>query len=445
MSKSSQFDHYSHRRWAGGACYPRAPDAGRGPDGVLFPATFAAGDGFPGGYNIDPPPTRDDHGRRQTSVSSTASVRKRIESSRCSCGKSTGTSFRRLSIKAGEHEVNILEAGHRAGDALLRCSSLQKELQDAFNGVLAGNAEALAKIAPTSLVFGVWDSRDTQAKLPRVVGSSIRAFNVRKLTRGAVYIPPLDYSELDVFSEEDKAKAEGNNKSPLAKRGFVHNPASEAHGGVIADGGIRRDATLGIGGIRQLHAGKDAEQTLILRRYILGLSLVAFTAHDRKLPPAGLHTGAQSRPASRVCRGVSRWPTSTLRHDPRLPRLNSPPMPPKRSASARAGRSRSRRNSPSATSRPTTKARAKRNAATRRQELPRLKRRASDDLLPLHQRSFPPAVLARPGRERRSGVAAIATPSLSGNSGRFGRPMERKATDRATLCRSAMAGSPTAA
>ena len=26
-----------------------------GSDGVLFPATYAAGDGFPGGYNIDPP------------------------------------------------------------------------------------------------------------------------------------------------------------------------------------------------------------------------------------------------------------------------------------------------------------------------------------------------------------------------------------------------------
>lgn len=26
-----------------------------GRDGVVFPATFAAGDGFPGGYNIDGP------------------------------------------------------------------------------------------------------------------------------------------------------------------------------------------------------------------------------------------------------------------------------------------------------------------------------------------------------------------------------------------------------
>ena len=88
----------------------------------------------------------------------------------------------------------------------------------------------------------------------------------------------MDYTELDVFSEEDKAKAEGNNKSPLAQRGFVHNPASGAHGGVIADGGIRRDATLGLAALRQLSVGKDTDKTLALRRYILGLSLVAFTA-----------------------------------------------------------------------------------------------------------------------------------------------------------------------
>jgi len=139
-------------------------------------------------------------------------------------------------------------------------------------------AYALAKVAPTSLVFGVWDSRDTQAKLPRLIASSIRAFDVRNLTRSAVYIPPLDYTELDVFSEEDKAKAEGNNKSALAQRGFVHNPASGAHGGVIADGGVRRDGTLGLAALRHLHAGKDANKTLSLRRYILGLSLIAFIA-----------------------------------------------------------------------------------------------------------------------------------------------------------------------
>lgn len=34
---------------------------------------------------------------------------------------------------------------------------------------------------------------------------------------------------------------------------------------------------MGIAALRLLHAGNDAEKTLALRRYILGLSLVAFT------------------------------------------------------------------------------------------------------------------------------------------------------------------------
>jgi CRISPR-associated protein Csb1 len=185
-------------------------------------------------------------------------------------------------IKASEEkQINLLEAGHRAGDAVARCTDLAPIINNAFKSVLKGDARPLAKIAPTSLVFGVWDSRDTQAKLPRIVGSTIRAFNVRELTRGAVYTPPLDYSELDVFSEEDKVKAEGDKKSPLAQRGFVHNPASGSHGGVIATGGIRRDATLNLAALRLLTAGRDQDgkdnDPMPLRRYILGLALVAFT------------------------------------------------------------------------------------------------------------------------------------------------------------------------
>lgn len=272
MSKPSQFDQYLSDDGPAALVIREHLMPVEGADGVVFPATFAAGDGFSGGYNIDTDAT----GRNVCLIDSVGSQSNRIE-----------PLFMRdkyfhlvpqIVIKAGEKEVSILEAGHRAGDALMRCSSLQEELQQAFKRVLAGDAEPLAKIAPTSLVFGVWDSRDTQAKLPRVVASTIRAFNVRTLTRGAVYVPPLNYSELDVFSEEDKAKAEGNNKSPLAQRGFVHNPASGAHGGVIADDGIRRDATLGLAALRHLHAGNDSEKTLALRRYILGLSLVAFTA-----------------------------------------------------------------------------------------------------------------------------------------------------------------------
>jgi CRISPR-associated protein Csb1 len=245
-----------------------------GPDGVLFPATFAAAEDkrqFPGGYNID----TSANGTNVALIDSVGSQANRIEP--IFKEEKYKHLVPQIVVHAGEKQVSILEAGHRAGDAFIRCSSLQEELRKAFQEVLRGDATPLAKIAPTSLVFGVWDSRDTQAKLPRLIASAIRAFNVRELHRSAQYVPPVDYAELDVFSEQEKAKAEGDTKSPLAKRGFVHVPASWTHGGVIADGGIRRDATLGLAALRLLHAGTDQQKTDALRRYILGLALVAFT------------------------------------------------------------------------------------------------------------------------------------------------------------------------
>jgi len=245
-----------------------------GHDGVIFPPTFAAGDGFPGGYNIDS--FGDPDGRRNVClVDSVGSQANRIEP--IFAEEPYAGLIPQIGVKAGDKVIHILDAGHRAGDALMRCSELKAELHGAFEAVLQHDAEPLAKIAPTSLVFGVWDSRDTQAKLPRLVSSVIRAYNVRELTRGAVYIPPVDYSELDVFSEKEKQKAEGDSKNPLAKRGFVHVPASGSHGGVIAEGGIRRDATLSIAALQLLTAG-DGSRTLALRRYIFGLTLVALTS-----------------------------------------------------------------------------------------------------------------------------------------------------------------------
>src|SRR5437867_2972851 len=171
-----------------------------GPDGVLFPATFAAGDGFPGGYNIDGDPS----GVNVCLIDSVGSQANRIEP------LFMQDKYKRLVpqivVRAGEKEVNLLEAGHRAGDAIARCSELQQTLQGAFKALLKGDANPLAKLAPTSLVFGVWDSRDTQAKVPRLVSSTIRAFNVRKLTRSAQYVPAVEYVNDKLLDEpSDKA------------------------------------------------------------------------------------------------------------------------------------------------------------------------------------------------------------------------------------------------
>ena len=241
-----------------------------GPDGVFFPATFAASEDktFPGGYNIDPP-TGD---KNVCLVDSVGSQANRMEP--LFAKPPYSELVPQVVIEAGEKKVNLLEASHRAGDAIVRCTPLQKKLQEAFSEVLRGNAVLLAKIAPTSLVFGVWDSRDTQAKLPRLIAATIRAFDVQRLTRSAQFIPTVDYIGLGLLEDTKDKKL----KDAYSERGFIHVPASGSHGGVIARSGIRRDVTFSLAALRLLSAANDDEQTLKLRRYVLGLSLVSLTA-----------------------------------------------------------------------------------------------------------------------------------------------------------------------
>ena len=183
MPNPTQFDHYLKDDGPAALVLREYLMPVEGADGVLFPATFAAGTGFSGGYNINR--FDDEKDQDVCLIDSVGSQANRIEP--LFMREKYRHLVPQIAVKAGEKEVNLLEAGHRAGDALLRCSSLQGDLQQAFRSELAGDCESLAKIAPTSLVFGVWDSRDTQSKRPRLVASAIWAFNVRELTRGAVH------------------------------------------------------------------------------------------------------------------------------------------------------------------------------------------------------------------------------------------------------------------
>ncbi len=269
MSLIEKFDHYLSDDGPAALVIREYLAPAEGKDGVVFPPTYASGEGFPGGYNID----GDHNGENICLIDSVGSQANRIEPI---FGKENYKDLiPQIVVKAGDHPVNILEAGHRAGDAIVRCSELQQDLQNAFKLLLKGDATPLAKIAPTSIVFGVWDSRDSQAKLPRIIASTIRAFNVRKLKRSAQYVPATEYVAqklLDEPEEKDKKM-----KDAYAERGFVHVPATGSHGGVIVKGFIRRDAVLGLTPIKLLFAGDDPGKTTALRRYILGLALVAFT------------------------------------------------------------------------------------------------------------------------------------------------------------------------
>lgn len=235
----------------------------------IFPATYAVRDGR-SPYNIDALAD----GTRVASIDSVGSQANRIEP--IFKDEPYAALVPRIEITYGnEKRVSILDAGHRLGDAVIRCTELSEGAKEAFETFLnSGNASAIAKLAPTSLVFGVWDSRGTQAKLPRIVQSVIRAYEVSELTRSAQYNPPLDYAALGVFLEAEREKQEGKSGTPLAVRGFVHVPAVGTHGGVIAHGAIRRDVTLNLVALRRLHG----DDVLALRRYILGLALVGATA-----------------------------------------------------------------------------------------------------------------------------------------------------------------------
>jgi CRISPR-associated protein Csb1 len=241
-----------------------------GEGGVVFPPTYATGeDRSP--YNID---TLSD-GTKVCTIDSVGSQANRMEP----IFKTPPYSqlVPQIDIAYGnESKISLLDAGHRLGDAIIRTSKnddfdLPGDARKAFDQFLRGDASEIAKLAPTSLVFGVWDSRDTQAKLPRIVQSVIRAWDVSELKRSAQYNPALDYAALGVFSEEDKQKAEGRAESPLAQRGFVHVPAVGAHGGIVARGPIQRDVTLNLLALRRLNGANG----IALRHYILGLALVA--------------------------------------------------------------------------------------------------------------------------------------------------------------------------
>jgi len=267
-----------------------------GPEGVFFPATYAAAEDkqkFPGGYNIDvfPEPAQLRHdaplrieayptSANACLVDSVGSQANRIEPIFGSAKYSH--LIPQITIKVGERIVSLLNAGHRAADALVRFSKAGELTWTAFHDLMRySDASAMARLAPTSLLFGVWDSRGTQTKVPRVFRSVIRAENVRKLTRSAQFNRAVKFVEEGAINEN--LDVGDGDKNPLSREGFKDNPAPFSHGGVIATGGIYRDVTINLVAIRRLRANDLARQfdplaTQALRRYILGLALVAGTA-----------------------------------------------------------------------------------------------------------------------------------------------------------------------
>lgn len=192
--------------------------------------------------------------------------------------------------------ISLLDLAHRAGDAVVRSTEeLAVDIDAAFKALLkTHDAVPLAKIAPTSLLFGAWDSRGTQIKRPRLLRSFIRAENIDILHSAAQYnsvwklLDDQQKKELADEAKKQKVKLSDkgfndvpavfrkNDKIPKYKDGHINDEA-RVLGGIVAHGPIRRQITINLIALHSLQ-GFDSESTLQLKRYLLGLALVAATA-----------------------------------------------------------------------------------------------------------------------------------------------------------------------
>jgi len=251
-----------------------------GNDAWIFPPTFAQSEtrdeeeeGTGGDYQIDLLP--DDPRRNVCIIDSVGSQANRMEPVFKKKPYSDLVPQLAVAMKNGD-AVSILEAGHRAADAALRFSKqLGPQLWDAFAAIKkTRDYSKLAKLAPTSLIFGVWDSRGTGVKIQRIVRSVIRAYNVTKAKRSATYQAAYDYTTNELINAQlDKGTGKNN---PLSQEGFKFSLATGTHGGVQVAGEIKQEAMVNLVALRTL------TPDMTLKRYLLGLALVALSFRDQQ-------------------------------------------------------------------------------------------------------------------------------------------------------------------
>jgi CRISPR-associated protein Csb1 len=247
---------------------------------VFFPPTYANPSqrkGDPPVYNID---RFEDAKHSVCVIDSIPSQANRIEPAFGRVSDKEGKPIKlvptvivKAKVDGEEKEVNLLEAGHRAADAIVQLSSLRNEITSAIRTREQGDSMLLAKIAPTSLVFGMWDSRESGAKVPRLLSAIIRAYDVLEHRRSSQFNAALDYEAAGVIPDKGEKK--------LSEVGMDGAPATFRHGGIESRGGICRDVSLNLCTLRDI-ASTDINKTRALQRYVLGLSLVAMTYFDGK-------------------------------------------------------------------------------------------------------------------------------------------------------------------
>jgi len=196
---------------------------------------------------------------------------------------------------------SLFELAHRAADAIVQSSpTLGPVVAKAFDELhRTGSTMRLATIAPTSLIFGCWDSRgDSGEKRPRLIRSIIRAWDVDVLYSSAQFnsiSKSLSEEQQEELENEAKKKKKKLSNAGLADAPAVFrkvstrastsmpeftkngiNPDRRVLGGVVVRDGIERHVTINLVALRGI-IGPNEEETATLRKYLLALSLLTAT------------------------------------------------------------------------------------------------------------------------------------------------------------------------
>jgi CRISPR-associated protein Csb1 len=203
--------------------------------------------------------------------------------------------------------LSLLDLAHRGADAVVQSSGqLAKDVRAAFAKLReTGDAAPLCAIAPTSLLFGVWDSRGSSSeKRPRLIRSVIRAWDVEVLHAAAQFNSV--WKELDEKQRKELQDEAKKQKKKLSVKGFADapaifrdtkaaqyvegspNPEARVLGGVLVKGGIERTVTINLVALRGLQCSDEGD-TKSLRTYLLSLALIAATAEMDLFLREGCH------------------------------------------------------------------------------------------------------------------------------------------------------------
>lgn len=197
--------------------------------------------------------------------------------------------------------ISALEAPHRVYDAILRDSRLggqlfrESDIGQSLVLATARDATALYRYAPTSLVFGAWNSTGggggLGAKFPRCVVSEIVGVNVQMGSRVGSRIDPLGIrAGIPVLKDIDgswrlvEPNAKASKKEKIVKPSEINHgniaPTVDENLGVTVDYAVQT-WVLSLAGLRRIRFGQvaaDVEQAA--RAVLAAVALMALVELD---------------------------------------------------------------------------------------------------------------------------------------------------------------------